>query len=507
MDNILDLVNDSLRRKKADEFCAQRIGISLDQYKDLKNKIFDARELIQDDFDKLVKEIVSNGLRKDEINNRIGLIEEGSYFTLDGKIDSSKTEAEPKSGLGPKRHILSAYNSETGNIMNIEEYCKYYGFPYEDVSTYKFLTYTGTPCYNITFKDIMSAWDAEKKQMMSIDTYCQTYNLERSHIASFKLVSHTGNPYFNILFREIINDVRDLTEDFIDAAIAKHVREVQGLIPQLSGQSDEWFDVAILSDAHIGMDTDKDGIALYATPWNKKEQLRRAMVFVNEVIAAKKGTEIYINELGDLMDGYNAMTVRGGHELPQNMSNEEAFDTAIDFKMYIIDHLVRHYEMVHLHNICNDNHAGSFGYMVNSTIKKLCAAKYPNQVVIYNHRQFINHYIVGKHAFVITHGKDSKALKFGFKPKLDAVQIEKIDSYLKYHKIYQRAEYIEFAKGDSHQALFDYCTSDDFCYFNYPAFSPASEWIQTNFKKGRSGFVMQNVKYNENVKDLKTKWF
>jgi hypothetical protein len=40
------------------------------------------------------------------------------------------------------------------------------------------------------------------------------------------------------------------------------------------------------------------------------------------------------------------------------------------------------------------------------------------------------------------------------------------------------------------------CSSDDFDYFNYPALSPSSEWVQTNFKRGRRGFVLEHIKDN-----------
>ena len=36
-----------------------------------------------------------------------------------------------------------------------------------------------------------------------------------------------------------------------------------------------------------------------------------------------------------------------------------------------------------------------------------------------------------------------------------------------------------------------------FNYFNFPAFSPSSNWIQTNYKKGKSGFVMFNYLNNQ----------
>jgi len=100
---------------------------------------------------------------------------------------------------------------------------------------------------------------------------------------------------------------------------------------------------------------------------------------------------------------------------------------------------------------------------------------------------------MGKYCFVISHGKDSSNLKFGFKPQLDPKQIEKIDQYMKHNDIFKNADHIEFSKGDSHQMILDYTTSNDFDYFNFPAFSPPSNWIQTNYGDTKSGFVFQHV--------------
>ena len=83
-------------------------------------------------------------------------------------------------------------------------------------------------------------------------------------------------------------------------------------------------------------------------------------------------------------------------------------------------------------------------------------------------------------------------MKFGFKPQLDSKGLEKIDQYCKQNGIYKKAERVIFKKGDSHQALFDMCTSDDFFFFNYPALSSSSQWVQNNFKKGRRGFVIEH---------------
>ena len=133
-----------------------------------------------------------------------------------------------------------------------------------------------------------------------------------------------------------------------------------------------------------------------------------------------------------------------------------------------------------------------------SAFEQIIEQKYDN-VEVNNHRQFINHYFVGDICFLISHGKDDKTLKFGFKPFLDSKGLEKIDQYCKQNKIYKTAELIIFKKGDSHQCLFDMATSDDFYYFNYPALSPSSQWVQNNFKKGRRGFVNESFKGLDNT--------
>jgi hypothetical protein len=166
--------------------------------------------------------------------------------------------------------------------------------------------------------------------------------------------------------------------------------------------------------------------------------------------------------------------------------------------MNILDNLINHYEEIRFNNICNDNHAGSFGYFVNSAFKSLAEQKYKT-VTVNNCRDFISHYFVNDICFVITHGKDDSTLKFGFKPQLDPKQIEKIDQYLKHNNIYGKAKKIIFKKGDSHQTLFDMAGSDDFYYYNYPALSPSSQWVQNNFKKGRRGFVLESFYGVENT--------
>ena len=347
---------------------------------------------------------------------------------------------------------------------------------------------------------VLSAWNDEG-YMMDIDKYCEHYQLPRHDIKSYKLVSHTGTPYYNILFKdnEIIEDVdllASISNLLIDVPKVKLIKRPDSKLT----------DRLIYTDVHVGMDASRKDLAQYAMDWNKDELFKRVNIMISEVVANKTSNTIIVDELGDYMDGYNAQTTRGGHALPQNMTNEECFDSGLTAKMILVKELSKHWEYVVFNNICEDNHAGSFGYIVNSAFKSLCEVSF-NNVEVNNFQKFINHYFIGSHCHVITHGKDSRNLKFGFKPHLDAKQIEKIDQYLKNEKIYNKAEFIEFTKGDSHQYLMDCASTDDFDYFNVMAFSPSSEWVQTNFKKGRSGFVMQSIDNNKRGKVTKPFWF
>ena len=348
--------------------------------------------------------------------------------------------------------------------------------------------------YNNKKVFVLSAWNKEG-YMMDIDKYCEHYQLPRADISSYKLVSHTGTPYYNIVFKENTLDVESNEIDF-DSIIKKHINPVEVFVSKKEATRD--FDTLTYSDVHIGMDTNSRGNSMYSTLWNADATIEACNDMILKTVINQNSDLLIIDELGDLLDGYNGKTTRGGHDLPQNMTNEEVFDCALGFKMKLLDSLIGHYKEIRFNNICNDNHAGSFGYFVNSAFKSLAEQKYSN-VTVTNYRDFLSHYFVNDVCFVITHGKDDSTLKFGFKPHLDSKQIEKIDQYIKHNNIYGKAKKIIFKKGDSHQTLFDMAGSDDFYYYNYPALSPSSQWVQNNFKKGRRGFVLESFIGIENT--------
>jgi len=347
-------------------------------------------------------------------------------------------------------------------------------------------------------KVLMSSWDYKRGRNMNIEEYCERYNLPYKHLTSWKAVTHTGTPYYNVVFKTVSEQIEeDLTEDYIEKCILKHVAPVmpsEVIVKPSTGYDDGNIDRLIYSDVHIGLDPNGDRkIALYPRNWHKEDIFAAQDEMISMVRRRQTGATLVIDELGDFMDGWDGQTVRKGHHLPQCMTNEEAFDVGLEFKIRLVQKLAPFYDQIICNNVCEDNHAGAFGYVVNKAFKQFIELQFPNKVNVWNRREFITHYHIANHTFVLCHGKDAAHLKFGFKPQLDPKQSEKIDQYLKHHELYKSGNKIEFSKGDSHQLLFDMCTSDDFEYMNYPAFSPSSDWVQVNFKKGRQGFVIQHL--------------
>lgn len=295
------------------------------------------------------------------------------------------------------------------------------------------------------------------------------------------------NPLFKAPEQKAIEDI-DFLSIFKDKVQPLKIYYANDSLPYIANGC--VFDRAVYTDVHIGMDVNKDGYSLYDGAWNESEIFKRLEIFVNEIVKSQRSKTLFLNDLGDFMDGFDGFTTRGGHALPQNMDNQKAFDIGLKFKIAMIDELIKYYSEIIVVNICNDNHAGSFGYIVNSAFKTYIELKYPNNVKVTNQRKFIDHYIVENRCFILTHGKDDKSLKFGFKAQIDAQQIEKIKNYIDEYKLHSYD--IEFGKGDSHQLIFDLTSSTAFEYQNFGAFSPPSDWVKTNFKNTKSSFTIFN---------------
>lgn len=409
-----------------------------------------------------------------------------------------------------KERLQEIYDETQKTITKTAKiYCKEVGIEYSDSvrrAVSKILSKRDSDIENITSTetnqyDKVSALSALKEDgtIMSISEYCKSYNIPEKDVKSYKLVTHTGRgAYYNIASNNIEGgDVVDFIQDVSDI-VSKYIKP---LVVEASTDKVEsgWFDRLVYTDTHLGMDVNSDGDPLYKGKWDREEALSRMYSMVKHVVRFKKSNTLYIDDLGDFLDGLGGQTTRKGHSLPQNMNDKEVFDLSLEFKISLVDSLMVHYDTIVCNDVTEDNHAGVFSYFTSTSIKQILELKYPGRVRVNTLRGFMEHYSVGMHTFILCHGKDSKEMKFGFKPKLDAPQAERIDQYCKENGLYNGNQ-IEFSKGDSHQGLYDDSTSNDFQYYNYPSLAPPSNWVKVNFKNTHSGFKFYNIKVDENLK-------
>ena len=422
-----------------------------------------------------------------------------------------------------RRQILDLYENEKNKTYVAQEYCNLNNIEYSDSKRRAVskiinsedldedlvnVTKTDSNNYSNDIQKVQKGFTAigEDGQLMNIETYCEHYGLDASKIRSYKLISHSGQPFFNIVFfsAEEISTID--VDKHLEEIIPKYILPIKSEAQKLEFVSDEWFDRLVFTDVHIAMDVNGNGDPLYEGKWDREELFRRLDLMIQHTKTYQKSNLLVISNLGDYMDGLGGQTTRKGHELPQNMNDKEAFDLGVSFSLKLVDSLVDNYDEIRYNFLVEDNHSGVFSYFVSQAIKGVLEQRYSSRVKVNTQKKFIDHFKIGKHTIVETHGKDSESLKFGFRPHLDDKQAKKIDHYLKENGLYD-GNFIEFSKGDSHLALFDDSTSTDFQYYNYPAFSPPSQWVKANFSNTKSGFRFFNIRKNENIKNHFPYWF
>lgn len=256
-----------------------------------------------------------------------------------------------------------------------------------------------------------------------------------------------------------------------------------------------------ISDDHVGLEPNPNDNGLFKYEYNAEIYANSYEKVFNSVIKEfrthGKFDLLLLDNLGDEQDGWNGFTTRGGHALPQNMTNAEVFETCIDVKVKMIKSLVENNiaNKIILRKVTNDNHSGDFGHTINLAVKKIINLIYSNDIVeVETLTQFLEHRIYGDHCFILTHGKDTKQMFRGLPLKLDEKTINFINDYLRFYDI--NSKYVHVEKGDLHQIGYNKCNTFD--YRNFMSFAPPSSWVQHNFGDCYSGYSIQVIPKFEN---------
>ena len=272
--------------------------------------------------------------------------------------------------------------------------------------------------------------------------------------------------------------------------------------------------IVTTTDEHVGMNTNPNNTGLFGYEYTPKI-FRESYNKVFDVICQKYDLHrgafevLVIENLGDEQDGWCGFTTRGGHSLPQNASNFDVAETVMDAKIELIHKCVDAgiAKKIIVRKVGNDNHSGDFGKVVNLGVKKAINATYKNDIVEVDIlHKFIEQRFWGKHAFLLTHGKDEKDMKRGLPFYLNDGAINFINEYIKFYDLRREYDCIHLDKGDLHQL--GMVVKKDFVYNNFMSFAPPSNYSQHNYTNDSpAGFTCRVIHQDDTQEDRTQHYF
>lgn len=254
----------------------------------------------------------------------------------------------------------------------------------------------------------------------------------------------------------------------------------------------------VISDAHVGMDSNIED-AMFGFEYNEKIWKKNLGVVLSHVKSEieKHGAfdRIIVDDLGDGLDGFNQETTRGGHKLPQNMTDMQSWKAYVTGKLETILNIISldGAEVYEFRNVANCNHAGTWGWTANMAIKMTLEQIYPN-VEYHVLTKPMEHFTYGKHTHILTHGKDKSLMIKNWPFNLTDKVANIIRQYIDHHDI--KTPYVHLDKGDLHKIGYD--REPKFDYTNFMSFAPPSAWVQANFGVSYCGFSKQIIPRDSN---------
>lgn len=430
---LLTRVFDSLKWKKNAQYCADKLGITTEEYLELKQEVIGMKQNMIEHAGDNIDEMLRMKLQRQE-----ELEEEEEDEILEQVHYTEKGQMEVKALL-------------TSEPMSPDEIIKRLRL---DPEKWKLSTY----------------WNKQKKNRWEVSALCTAKKQEEVTIQDAEAI---------------------LSKVFSQAPLSARTLKK---LPESNNKALFVY----LSDRHIGAYV--GGTALYANNYDsteyedRMEEVYYQILKMHHIFGAFQ--DLYIIDLGDKMDGQSGFTTRGGHKLPQNMSNKQAFETAIRVEKNFLDKIIEDNiaETYHVFQNCNSNHGGDFDYMVNRALEMYLNAVYP-WVKTRMLTKFIEHEVYGEHVFLFTHGKDDEDMKHGLPLHLNDKTENYFRKYLMYHNINPELAYVSIIKGDLHMANSQ--ETYGFRYRNVLSLFGGSKWIGTNFGPNRPGVCFDIVEKDD----------
>ena len=252
--------------------------------------------------------------------------------------------------------------------------------------------------------------------------------------------------------------------------------------------------IIFLSDLHIGAYNEKFGF--YQLPnYDRKEIIRRLDVILNR-FSGKYYKNLIVVDLGDSIDQFNKETTRGGHLLPNNMTDKEMSHLYLECMQYFFKSLKYevHAEKFFYYSIGESNHSGDFGWALNLAMSyKLQQEGWNTYISDYP----IDDFKVGKFRFIYTHGKDNNNQYKQFPLTLNPQTELYFANYIAEKKLNLNGEKVYVVKGDLHQ--YAYTSGKQFDYISVGSMYATSNYIAANWGNTPWSINYAVLKGNNNI--------
>lgn len=147
-------------------------------------------------------------------------------------------------------------------------------------------------------REVLTA-KANDGRLMDIDEYCDFYNIPREYVKSYKLVTHTGVPYYNIQSTQVeIKDEYDMSLEEIKNLLRQDIKYTP-----LKREKEGRIIVVSLADLHIGAYVDNLVKTKSFSIGTVIELLEQSVLLINEYNAK----EVHIRLLGDLIESFTGL--------------------------------------------------------------------------------------------------------------------------------------------------------------------------------------------------------
>ena len=205
--------------------------------------------------------------------------------------------------------------------------------------------------------------------------------------------------------------------------------------------------VLYLADLHIGCWVDE---GLYEKDfWNQKTLHNRLENLIVQVANMGKLDSLVLCLMGDMLDGMNNSTARGGHFLPQNYTNKEQYKVFMEEMIWFVNTLVsmNFSNEIKIFSVPNGNHTEVVEYVALNHLKTIIESTHPD-IEFTLFEDFLGHFYHKDKCYIICHGKDGKNMKKGWPLNLNSDTKDKLYDYILANNLKSRQ--FEVVKGDLH---------------------------------------------------------